>query len=90
MEQFLECYLAEFKEAPRNSLHDRRNRKQMVEYINTLIQGCAGGIFYKNNSGCINLSSIQSVFIPLFQVKRPLTSFPAWQAAKAFKLCLFS
>lgn len=44
MEQFLGCYLDGFKGSPRNSLHDRRNRKQMVVYINTLIQGCAGGI----------------------------------------------
>ncbi|KAL1509683.1 hypothetical protein ABEB36_004386 [Hypothenemus hampei] len=42
MEQFLECYLDGFEEAPRNTLYNRRNRKQMVEYINTLIQGCAG------------------------------------------------
>ncbi|CAG9762830.1 unnamed protein product [Ceutorhynchus assimilis] len=49
MEQFLECYLdASFENTPRNGLHDRRNRRQMVEYINTLIQGCAG--VHNNNT----------------------------------------
>ncbi|KAH1027184.1 uncharacterized protein LOC109535533 isoform X1 [Dendroctonus ponderosae] len=42
MDQFLGCYLDGFNGSARNSLHDRRNRKQMVDYINTLIQGCAG------------------------------------------------
>ncbi|XP_030745739.1 uncharacterized protein LOC115874660 isoform X2 [Sitophilus oryzae] len=41
MEHFLDCYLDNFKEAPRNSLYDRRTRKAMVEYINTLIEGCS-------------------------------------------------
>ncbi|XP_050307896.1 uncharacterized protein LOC126744500 isoform X2 [Anthonomus grandis grandis] len=42
MEYLLECYLDSFKHEPRNSLHDRRNRRNMVDYINVLIQGCAG------------------------------------------------
>lgn len=83
MEQFLECYLAEFKEAPRNSLHDRRNRKQMVEYINTLIQGCAGGILYLNYSGFINLSSIQSVFFNAKHSKVTANKLPSLTSCKS-------
>ncbi|XP_060531206.1 uncharacterized protein LOC132704905 isoform X2 [Cylas formicarius] len=41
MELLLGYYLDQFKDAPRCSLYDRRKRKQMVEYISTMIQGCA-------------------------------------------------
>ncbi|CAH1955102.1 unnamed protein product [Acanthoscelides obtectus] len=41
MECFLKCYFEQFTNLPRNSLHDRRKRKAMVQYISTLIQGCS-------------------------------------------------
>ncbi|XP_050512128.1 uncharacterized protein LOC126888179 [Diabrotica virgifera virgifera] len=41
MESFLRCYLDCFNELPRNSLHDRRKRQHVVDYISTLIEGCS-------------------------------------------------
>ncbi|XP_023029193.2 SOCS domain-containing protein stops [Leptinotarsa decemlineata] len=41
METFLRCYFDYFSSLPRNSLHDRRKRKNMVDYISTLIEGCS-------------------------------------------------
>ncbi|CAH0560350.1 unnamed protein product [Brassicogethes aeneus] len=40
MEHFLACYLEQFNSVPRNSLHDRRKRYDMVDYISTLIEAC--------------------------------------------------
>ncbi|CAG9832695.1 unnamed protein product [Diabrotica balteata] len=41
MESFLRCYLDCFNKLPRNSLHDRRKRQHVVDYISTLIEGCS-------------------------------------------------
>ncbi|CAH1169736.1 unnamed protein product [Phaedon cochleariae] len=41
MESFLRVYFDYFNTLPRNSLHDRRKRKGMVDYISTLIAGCS-------------------------------------------------
>ncbi|KAJ8982795.1 hypothetical protein NQ317_018496 [Molorchus minor] len=43
MELFLRYYLEHFNDLPRNSLHDRRKRKSMVEYISILIEACSAG-----------------------------------------------
>ncbi|CAG9857972.1 unnamed protein product [Phyllotreta striolata] len=41
MEYFLRCYFEQFASLPRNSLHDRRKRQSMVDYISTMIEGCS-------------------------------------------------
>ncbi|XP_018574521.1 uncharacterized protein LOC108913449 [Anoplophora glabripennis] len=41
MEYFLRCYFEHFDALPRSSLHDRRKRKSMVDYISTLIEACS-------------------------------------------------
>ncbi|KAJ8924738.1 hypothetical protein NQ315_000891 [Exocentrus adspersus] len=41
MEYFLRCYFEHFNALPRNSLHDRRKRRSMVDYISTLIEACS-------------------------------------------------
>ncbi|KAJ8934584.1 hypothetical protein NQ318_008045 [Aromia moschata] len=41
MESLLRCYFHIFNEFPRNSLHDRRKRENMVDYISTLIEACS-------------------------------------------------
>lgn len=43
MNHLLECYLEQFVDSPRTSLHDRRNRQAMVAYISTLIEGYSRG-----------------------------------------------
>ncbi|XP_008192040.2 uncharacterized protein stops [Tribolium castaneum] len=43
MNYLLECYLDQFTNSPRTSLHDRRKRQMMVTYISTLIEGYARG-----------------------------------------------
>ncbi|KAF7272222.1 hypothetical protein GWI33_014978 [Rhynchophorus ferrugineus] len=53
MEHFLDCYLDGFKEAPRNTLHDARTRKEMVEYISTMINGCATAEDGDTNASCV-------------------------------------
>jgi hypothetical protein len=43
MDHLLKCYLDQFKSSPRNTLHDRRNRRSMVAYVSTLIEGYIRG-----------------------------------------------
>ncbi|RZB39158.1 SOCS box domain containing protein [Asbolus verrucosus] len=43
MDYLLKCYLDQFSTSPRNTLHDRRKRRSVVEYISTLIEGCIRG-----------------------------------------------
>lgn len=41
---FLKCYFEnEFSKLARDGLNDRRKRREIVEYINTIVEGCAQG-----------------------------------------------
>ncbi|XP_063913387.1 uncharacterized protein Stops [Zophobas morio] len=46
MDYLVKCYLDQFHTSPRNTLHDRRNRRIMVTYISTLIEACIRGMNY--------------------------------------------
>ncbi|KAI4463952.1 ankyrin repeat and socs box protein 17 [Holotrichia oblita] len=43
MDVILSCFFENFEETERNSLHARYKRRAMVEYFNTLIEGCRLG-----------------------------------------------
>ncbi|KAK9870834.1 hypothetical protein WA026_009799 [Henosepilachna vigintioctopunctata] len=41
---FLQCYFDnDFKQLPRDCLNDRRKRREIIEYMNTVIEGCNKG-----------------------------------------------
>lgn len=39
----MKCFFENFENAERNSLHAKYRRRAMVEYFNTLIEGCRLG-----------------------------------------------
>lgn len=45
MEVILDCFFEEFGKMDRDTLHARYKRREMVDYFNTMIEGCCRGEF---------------------------------------------
>lgn len=43
MEVILDCFFEHFEKLDRDTLHARYKRREMVEYFNTMIEGCCRG-----------------------------------------------
>ncbi|CAB3241514.1 unnamed protein product [Arctia plantaginis] len=55
MDTFMECYFEEvFANMDRDCLNERTKRRDLVEYFNTVIAGCARGQNHSDNTSCKN------------------------------------
>lgn len=69
MECFLRCYFEYFNSLPRNTLHDRRKRKHMVDYVSTLIEGCSKGSIIDSYFHCSRFRNISEWVLYRLQSK---------------------